>query len=102
MVLYWILFFFVALGAKLILGVLTIYLLLPTDRRCSQCDEETLLIRPERLGRIAARASLGLLQWRWCPRCDWEGMSRRVGPEPPAPAPGPTGLSAPPRRRRVP
>ena len=102
MLLQWILFFFVALGAKLILGVLTVYLLLPTDRRCSQCDEETILLRPSRLGRFGSALSLGRIQWRWCPRCDWEGMSRRTGREPPRPSPTPTDSSAPPRRRRVP
>ena len=72
-------YFFVVLGAKLILALITIYLLLPSDRRCSQCDEETLLVRPGRLGRFGAALSLGLVQWRWCPRCAWEGMARRGG-----------------------
>lgn len=76
--LYWyLLYFFVAVGAKLLLAMLTIYLLLPSDARCSGCDEETLLIRPRLLGRVGGWLSLGRVQWRWCPRCAWEGMARR-------------------------
>lgn len=102
MLFQWLLFFFVALGAKLVLALVTIYLLLPADRRCSQCDGETLLIRPGRIGRLSALAGLGLLQWRWCPRCEWEGMSRRAGPEAATLPTHPTDLTAPQRRRRVP
>ena len=98
----WLLFIFVAIGAKFGLALLTIYLLLPADRRCSQCDGETLLIRPGRLGRLGAAASFGLLRWRWCPRCEWEGMSRRVSEEPPGSTATSTDLTAPGRRRRVP
>ena len=75
--LYWYLFFFVTVGAKLVGAALMIYLLLPTDRRCSRCDEETLLMRPNRMGRIGARLFFGRVQWRWCPRCGWEGLARR-------------------------
>lgn len=81
--LYWYLFFFITVGAKFILAALMIYLLLPTDRRCSRCDEETLLVRPNRLGRIGSRLSFGRVQWRWCPRCRWEGLARHVPGGPP-------------------
>ena len=84
--LYWYLFFFVTVGAKLFGAVLMIYLLLPTDRRCSRCDEETLLVRPNRIGRFGARLSLGRVQWRWCPRCGWEGLARQG--KRPVPRPG--------------
>ena len=78
MLYYWLLFFFVAFGAKVVLAFAMIYLLLPSDRSCSQCDEETLLIRTNRAGRIGFALSKGLVQWRWCPKCGWEGLARRV------------------------
>jgi ribosomal protein S27AE len=74
--LYWSLFFFLTVGAKLVLAALMIFLLLPSDRRCSRCDEETLLMRPTRLGRAGAWLSRGRVQRRWCPRCGWEGLAR--------------------------
>lgn len=76
--LYYLLFFFVTVGAKLVLAAVMIYFLLPADRRCSECDEETLLMGGSRGGRLGARLLLGRIQWRWCPRCGWEGLSRRV------------------------
>jgi hypothetical protein len=75
--LYWLFFFFVAFGAKVLLAFVMIYLLLPTDRSCVQCDEETLLVRMNRLGRFGSLCSGGRVQWRWCPRCGWEGLARR-------------------------
>lgn len=78
MLYYYLLFFFIAVGAKLILAMLMIYLLLPDDRRCSECDEETLLIRTRVPGRLAARLTRRRVQWRWCPRCGWEGLARRA------------------------
>jgi hypothetical protein len=77
MLYYWLLFFFVAFGAKVLLALVMIYLLLPSDRSCSQCDEETLLIRTNRAGRIGFGLSRGQVQWRWCPKCGWEGLARR-------------------------
>ena len=77
MLYYYLLFFFLTVIAKLILAVITIYLLLPTDTRCSRCDEETLLLIPSRARRIGGGLFLGRAQWRWCPRCGWEGMARR-------------------------
>jgi hypothetical protein len=84
MLYYWLLFFFLAFGAKVVLALVMIYLLLPPDRSCNLCEEETLLIRTNRLGRIGFRLSFGRVQWRWCPRCGWEGLARRA-PKPAAP-----------------
>lgn len=93
MLYYWLLFFFVAVGAKLLLALVMVYLLLPSDRSCNGCDEDTLLIRPSRAGRIGAWLSLGRIQWRWCPRCGWEGLARRSGGAPRSPAPSTTAAS---------
>lgn len=95
--LYWYLFFFVTVGAKLLLAAVMIYLLLPTDRRCSRCDEDTLLMRPRTAGRIGSRLSRGRVQWRWCPRCGWEGLARR-GPDPSPHAGEPRDAGQPTRR----
>lgn len=74
----YLLFFFVAVGAKLLLALFTIYLLFPTDTRCSGCDGDTLLLRMGATGRMFARCLfLGRVERRWCPRCGWEGMARR-------------------------
>jgi hypothetical protein len=82
MTLYYLLYFFVAVGAKLVMATFTIYLLLPSDRQCGGCDGETLLMQPSGwIGRLGARLSLGRIQWRWCPRCGREGMARRTGPK---------------------
>lgn len=78
---YWALFFFVTVGAKLVLAVVMIYLLLPADRRCAECDEETILLGATRMARLRTRLFLGRVQTRWCPRCGWQGLSRRV-PDP--------------------
>ncbi|HUE96552.1 MAG TPA: hypothetical protein VMN39_07820 [Longimicrobiaceae bacterium] len=95
MLYYWLLFFFLAFGAKVLLALVMIFMLLPSDRTCSQCDEETLLIRAHRLGRFGSALTLRRVQWRWCPRCGWEGLARRVhvAPRPagrPARHPSPT------------
>lgn len=74
--LYYILFFFVALGAKLLLALATIYLLFPADPACAECDGETLAVRPAYVGRLLALVTAGRLQWRWCPRCGSEGFAR--------------------------
>ena len=75
---YWLLFIFLAFISKAILAFVMIYLLLPTERSCSQCDEETLLVRTNRVARLGLALSLGRIQWRWCPRCGWEGLARPV------------------------
>jgi hypothetical protein len=77
MLYYWLLYFFVAFGAKVILAFAMIYILLPSETSCAQCDEETLLIRTNRLARMGFALSLGRVQLRWCPRCGWEGLARR-------------------------
>lgn len=79
MLYYWLLFFFLAFGAKVVLALLMIYLLLPKERYCGECDEETLLIRTNLAGRIGFALSFGRVQWRWCPRCGWEGLARPPG-----------------------
>jgi hypothetical protein len=96
MLLYYTFFFFVALGSKLCLALVMIYLLLPTDRRCNQCDEETLLIRMTGTARLLSRLTGGRLQRRWCPRCGWFGLAR------PARATGGAGAELSPPARRTP
>jgi phage FluMu protein Com len=73
MLFHYLLFFFVAVGAKLILALVMIYFLLPADRRCSNCDGETLLLQAAWLGFL----SLGRVQRRWCPRCQTVSFARR-------------------------
>ena|SRR5688572_32843569 len=74
---YWVLFIFLAFISKALLAFGMIYFLLPNDRFCSQCDEDTLLIRSSFLGRIGYTLTWGRMEWRWCPRCGWEGLARR-------------------------
>lgn len=74
--LYWLLYFFLAFGAKLLLALVTIYLLLPVESSCNGCDEETLLLQPRRGDRVLSLVCLGRLQRRWCPHCGWEGFAR--------------------------
>lgn len=76
MLFYYLIFFFVTVVAKLILAAVMIYLLLPTDRRCSDCDEETLLLEDHLIVRLAMRFTPGRLQRRWCPRCGEEAFCR--------------------------
>ncbi|HET7275197.1 MAG TPA: hypothetical protein VFI91_08435 [Longimicrobiaceae bacterium] len=76
MLYYYLLYFFLAVGAKLILALIMIYFLLPSDRRCNACDEETILVRINPAGRIGLKLLRGFVEWRWCPRCGWEGMGR--------------------------
>ena len=74
--LYYALFLFVAFGAKLVLALVMIYLLLPDDACCSECDGETLQLRMGPVGRLTSWLLFRQLQRRWCPRCGWEGLSR--------------------------
>jgi hypothetical protein len=76
--LYYVLFFFLAMGAKLLLALAMIYLLLPSDRCCNQCDEETMLLQLSRGNRWLSRLCLDTLQRRWCPACGWEGYARSL------------------------
>jgi hypothetical protein len=73
------LFFFIAMGSKLLLALLMIYLLLPSDRQCNLCDEETLLLQLSGANGWFARLCMGTLQRRWCPACGWEGYARSPG-----------------------
>lgn len=82
MLYYYLLFFFVAFWAKFGLALVMIYLLLPTDRSCSRCDGETLLLGGNRMARLRARLFLGRVQRRWCPQCGWEGLARRAAGAP--------------------
>jgi hypothetical protein len=72
----WLLFFFIAFGAKVVLACAMIYLILPADRVCSGCDAETLPLRMGGMGRLCARVMLNRIQRRFCPRCGWEGFIR--------------------------
>lgn len=74
--LFWISFFFVAFGAKVVLALATIYLILPEERSCVHCDADTLSVRMGPAGRLLARAMLGTVERRWCPSCGWEGLAR--------------------------
>jgi hypothetical protein len=78
MLFYYTLFLFIAFGSKLLLALVMIYMLLPGDRSCNSCDEDTLLIRSDGGGRIFSKLTFGRVQRRWCPRCGWDGLARRV------------------------
>lgn len=80
---YYLLYFFVAVGAKLLLALVMIYFLLPKERSCAGCDGETLLVGGGRGDRLRRRLSFGRLQLRWCPGCGWQGLAR-CPPPPPA------------------
>jgi hypothetical protein len=75
---YYLLFFFLAVGAKLLLALVMIYLLLPAERSCNSCDGETLLMQMGRSNRLLSWLCRGRLQRRWCPACGWEGYARPV------------------------
>ena len=79
MLLYYVFFLFVAFISKLLLALVMIYLLLPADRRCDDCDEETLLIEPGPGVRLISWLAFGSVQRRWCPRCNWYGLARCPG-----------------------
>jgi hypothetical protein len=72
----YLLFAFVAVGTKLLLALVTIYLLLPADRRCDLCDGETLPLRMGPAGRALGRLMRRHLGRRWCPACGWSGFAR--------------------------
>ena len=80
---YWLLFFFVTVVAKLLLAMVMIYMLLPSDRRCGECGEETLLIEGHWVVRLVTRWTPGRLQRRWCPACRREGFARAPFRDPP-------------------
>lgn len=76
MLYYYLLFFFVTVIAKLLLAMVMIYMLLPSDRRCGDCGEETLLMEGHALARLVTRWTPGRLQRRWCPGCGQETFAR--------------------------
>jgi len=47
--------------------------LMPEGSRCPCCDSETLHVQ-DPLGRFLGRR----FRSSWCPRCNWEGMLKRV------------------------
>lgn len=71
-----VLFFFVLLGSKLVLGLIAVYLLLPRDMRCLLCDAEMLPIEHPRGTHRLLR--LLRLQRRWCMECRAETLARCV------------------------
>lgn len=81
-------FIFATVGAKLVLALVAIYYLLPGDRRCAVCDEETLALTARR--GFATLQRLLRLRRRWCPRCGAGALARDaasrapVGPVTPA------------------
>jgi hypothetical protein len=79
----WVFFFFVAFGSKVVLAAATIYLLLPRERRCDECDGETIPIRMGLTARSFSRVFAGKVQRRWCPQCGWEGLTRTGRLNPP-------------------
>jgi hypothetical protein len=72
----WLLFFFVAFGAKALLAVVMIFLVLDSERDCASCATETLPLQMTGWDRVMAVLSFGYVQRRWCPRCGWEGLTR--------------------------
>ncbi|HYJ78900.1 MAG TPA: hypothetical protein VEW03_04840 [Longimicrobiaceae bacterium] len=94
----WLLFFFIAFGAKVVLACAMIYLILPADRVCSGCDAETLPLRMGALGRTFSGLMLGRVQRRFCPRCGWEGFVRTRGRGVPGALPADVGRTAATRR----
>jgi hypothetical protein len=82
----YLLFFFVAFGAKAVLALVTIYYIFPSERSCPECDGDTLPLRMSLPGRAVARLLMGRIERRWCPRCRWEGMTRTGRMHEPAPS----------------
>ena len=74
--LMWLLFFFLAFGAKVVLAVAMIFLVLDSERDCAACATDTLPLQMTGWNRVLSVLSLGVVQRRWCPRCKWEGLTR--------------------------
>jgi hypothetical protein len=74
--LMWLLFFFLAFGAKFVLAVAMCYLVLDSERDCASCATETIPIQMKGWNRALSVLSMGYIQRRWCPRCQWEGLTR--------------------------
>jgi hypothetical protein len=84
---YWLfiaVFGFVVIGARVVLAVVVIYLLTPSQHSCIGCDGETLVLTAApgfvRIGRLFA------VERRWCVRCGRTTLIRSMPPpvEPPA------------------
>jgi hypothetical protein len=89
MLYYYLLFFFIAMGAKFVLALLMIYLLLPGDDRCMDCDADTLLLGGDRAALFVTRTLRARLQRRWCPACGGESLARPVLQRSQTPEPAP-------------
>jgi hypothetical protein len=68
-------FILATIGVKVLLAVVAIYCLLPSDHRCAACDAETLPLLPRR--GLAAAYGLLRLQKRWCPGCGRVDLARQ-------------------------
>lgn len=72
---YLFLFAFSTIGSKLVLGLWLIYLLLPENGQCPNCDGSTVAVRdPAGLGWLAR---LCRVQRRWCTGCGRPHLARR-------------------------
>jgi hypothetical protein len=69
-----VLFFFVLLGSKILLGVVVVYMLVPREIECTICDAETLPLQHPRGTILVLR--LLRLQRRWCMECRRESLTR--------------------------
>ena len=68
-------FAFVILIGKVLLGCAAVWLLLPKDGRCSNCDERTLPLQDP--AGLSLTMRLLRVQRRWCMRCAATEVSRR-------------------------
>ena len=90
MLYYYLLFFFIAMGAKFVLALLMIYLLLPSgDYRCMNCDADTLLLGGDRAALFVTRTLRARIQRRWCPACGRESLARPALQRSQTPEPAP-------------
>jgi hypothetical protein len=71
-------FAFVLLGARILLALVVIYFLTPQQSRCIGCDGETITVEPAR-GLVGAARALRL-ESRWCTRCGRTTLTRSPGP----------------------
>ena len=69
-----VLFFFVLLGSKILLGAVVVYMLVPHEIECTICDAETLPLQHPRGTILVLR--LLRLQRRWCMECRRESLAR--------------------------
>lgn len=72
--------FFVLVGAKVLLGFLVVYLLMPRDTACAGCDAEMIPIEAPNGRRRLYR--LLRLQPRWCIECGERSLGRAHPPLP--------------------